>query len=45
VLSLSDIAQIEDVARVSATLRSVTQREARGGGVFAAMLTGQQSSN
>ena len=31
VLSLSDIAQIEDVARVSATLKSVTQREARGG--------------
>jgi CBS domain-containing protein len=30
VLSLSDIAQIEDGARVSATLRSVTQREARG---------------
>ena len=31
VLSLSDIAQIEDSARVWATLRSVTQREARGG--------------
>jgi CBS domain-containing protein len=31
VLSLSDIAQIEDSARVSATLKSVTQREARGG--------------
>ena len=30
VFSLSDIAQIEDGARVSATLRSVTQRETRG---------------